>query len=167
MKKTFFLGVVIVISLLACNDRSLQKEDAQKILSAKYDKDLTEDIQLTDEALYAKLKDSKLVADGYVALPPYSLNDVNKPIIKLTQKSEQFWTDHPAAGSKTCRVKIARQVVSGIKSIEIKDKTHAKVYYQISYTDLTPFAELYPGVGKDSSEHADNFTFNGNWALGQ
>ncbi|WPQ61904.1 hypothetical protein SIO70_26435 [Chitinophaga sancti] len=167
MKKTMFFGAVIAIFLSACSEPTLQKGDAEKILSKKYNKNLSEDLQLTDESLYAKLKSSQLAAEGYVELPPYSLNDINKPIIQLTEKSKEYLAEHPAKGAKTCRVYIARQVVSEIKSIEIKDKTHAHVRYQVSYSDLTPFAELFPGIAKDSSEHAADFTFDGHWGLSQ
>jgi hypothetical protein len=92
MKKILIAGVCIL--LVACNSKKdLSKGEAQLLIEKHFQQKgpLSVTMELANEEYQAKLKDTKLVKDGYITfIPGLSWMDVDKPHIKFEEKAAPY-----------------------------------------------------------------------------
>jgi hypothetical protein len=154
MKKLFIAAACML--LVACNSKKeLSKDEAQSLI----EKDLQQKgplghaIYMADEEFVTKLRDTKVVRDGYITfISGLTVFDIGKPLIRFEDRAKPYLLpSRPGQDSTLQRVKIG-----GVKILKVNVKmnpegTAAQADYTYRIINLTPFAELTPNRDDQSS----------------
>jgi len=153
---------LLVMSLGACSDFS--NRDAERVLEGEKVYPLTVEIKMlcNSDITVREVIEKNLVEDGFVtARLQHNKADVGDALIQFTNQAQSYLlpTDDTLKSFHIQRVKVADEILSGIRNVEISasgDK--AVVDYNTEYANQTPFIRLYKQEVEGENKRRTFFT---------
>jgi hypothetical protein len=169
MKKIDLLGIAILL-VTACNQPSLQKEEAATVIRAakSYPKVYEYDVNMADPASAKKILDAGLENDGLVTVDKtQKLKDAGQPIVHFTDKAKPYLIRIDEKYNNVQVVKVADMDLGEITGIQMNDdKKGATVEYTVVYKNITPFAKLMQrDISKTETQRASLSLFDTGWKV--
>ncbi|MGN6492242.1 MAG: hypothetical protein ACTHLE_09630 [Agriterribacter sp.] len=167
------LCLLLISTVVAgCGVRELRNEDVAKMIrkKLKFPQTFSYEINKADAGSAKNLMTAGLEAEGFVSIKKIlTLDEIGKPIIQFTEKSEPFLLPTPAGKSadKVQVVKVADIEFDEVTFLRLETQFNfARVKYTLVYKNITPFAVLIKkDLTKPELRHAVLTKHSTGWVL--